>query len=79
MKRPTSQEWISHRVQRVTILATIGIATDGTTGTEATVDAQRNVTIAAIGIAAVVHDHIAGSATLAAITEGAQKETFTEI
>lgn len=69
--------WSSHRVQTVTILATIGIATAGTTGTEATKDVQRNATTGATVVAD--RDHTAENGILVTIIVGARKETYTGI
>lgn len=73
-------QWISHRVQTVTITATIGIGTAETTGTEATtttVDVQRNVTTAGTVVAG--RGPTAGSGTLAVTTGEALREICTGI
>lgn len=63
----------------MTILATIGTATDGMTATGATVDDQRSAIIAGIVTAAVDHGPIVGSDTLAAAVGEALNEIFTGI
>lgn len=61
----------------MTILVTIGIATAGTTGTEATMDVQRNATTD--GTVVADRGHTVENGILVIIIVGPRKETSTGI